>query len=192
MSNRAARGGPAMPTTRSRTRNGRRDRLTTATSVIRRSIDRRNSGAGPNGGWHALLRAVARRSRETGNRHGKPTCERLAAQTRCPCGRVRPGSDGLWISRTISSRSNFAASRFNRVALRSHLCVDQKSHGYQTLVIIDRLDPCPWGAGVSTNPAVAVAPGADHLDRPAGSRVERRHYFFSGWRASRTPATTRA
>lgn len=128
--------------------------------VIRGSIDRRNSGPRPNGGWHARFGE----SRESANRHGKPTCERLAAQTRCSCGRVRPGLRRLCISRTISSRSNLTAARFNRVALRTQLNADQKIDENQRLVIIARLDPCPWGVGVSTNPAVAVAPSADHLD----------------------------
>ncbi len=132
--------------------------------MIRGSIDRRNSGPRPNGGWHARRRARAEDHTRAGNRHGKPTCERLAAQTRCSCGRVRPGLRRLCISRTISSRSNLNAVRFNRVALRTQFGDDQKIDGNQRLVIIARLDPCPWGVGVSTNPAVAVAPSADHLD----------------------------
>jgi hypothetical protein len=81
-----------------------------------------------------------------------------------PAGGFDQGLDGLWISRTISSRSNFSASRHNRVALESQLCLDQKIHEYHPLVIIGRGDSCPWGARVSTTPAVAVAPGADHLN----------------------------
>jgi hypothetical protein len=99
-----------------------------------------------------------------------------------PAGGFDRGSDGLCISRTISSRSNFEAARCSRVARQSHLCVDQKIHEYQRLVIIARLDPCPWGVGVSTNPAVAVAPGADDLDSQIRIRVKRGHHFFSGWR----------
>jgi hypothetical protein len=133
-------------------------------SMIRGSIDRKISGPRPTGGWHADNRAayddLARPETGMASQLARAWPRKLAALA----GGFDRGSDGLWISRTISSRSNFAAARFNRVALATHLGDDQKIDENQRLVIIARLDPCPWGVGVSTNLAVAGAPSADHLD----------------------------
>jgi hypothetical protein len=97
-----------------------------------------------------------------------------------PAGGFDQASRVLGFSRTISSRSNFEAARFNRVALGSHLCDDQKIHEYQRLVIIARLDPCPWGPRVVTNPAVAAAPGAGSpLDSPDHDHAQSADITFS-------------
>jgi hypothetical protein len=76
--------------------------------LIRRSIDRAKSRPRQS----AFGTPPIRRSSECANRHGKPTCARGTAQTRCSCGRVRPG-----VRRALDFPNNFMEINFCAVTL---------------------------------------------------------------------------